>query len=78
LLFASHREAVGRSTIEIDVPERATLSQLFEELESQSPGLSPLRPFTTYAVNREVAPPSTVLHDGDEVALLQPVSGGEK
>ena len=28
------------------------------------------------AVNREYAPPSMVLRDGDEVALLPPVSGG--
>ena len=29
-----------------------------------------------YAVNREYAPPERELHDGDEVALIPPVSGG--
>ena len=28
------------------------------------------------AVNREYAQPGTILHEGDEVALLPPVSGG--
>jgi molybdopterin converting factor small subunit len=29
-----------------------------------------------FAVNQEYVPRSTVLHDGDEVAIIPPVSGG--
>ena len=76
LFFAAFREAVGETEKEVDVAEHATLEHLFEDLSARYPGLRPLRPYTTFARNREVVPPQTVLHGGDEVAFLQPVSGG--
>ena len=76
LLFASHREAVGMSSREIELPDRATVDDLFEVMASQHRSLCQLRRFTTFAVNREVVDPSIVLRHGDEVAFLQPVSGG--
>jgi molybdopterin synthase catalytic subunit len=40
------------------------------------PALASRRRSTVLAVNREFARGDTVIHDGDEVALLPPVSGG--
>jgi len=40
------------------------------------PALASRRRSTVLAVNREFARGETVIHDGDEVALLPPVSGG--
>ena len=77
LLFAAHREAVGSSRTEIDIPDGSTLDDLYEYLQSQYHRLRELRSFTTFAVNREVVDSSSILHGGDEVALLQPVSGGQ-
>ena len=39
-------------------------------------GLGDEPPGLLYAVNREYAPRDRELHDGDEVALIPPVSGG--
>lgn len=76
LLFAAHRELVGDSRLELDVPENSTAEDVYLIMEGRQPALEPLRPFTTFAVNRQIADPSTVLHPGDEIAFLQPSSGG--
>lgn len=76
VLFASHREIFGESRVQVSLPLGMDLEALYEELVRRVPRMAPLRPFTTFALNREVVGASTVLRDGDEVALLQPVSGG--
>lgn len=76
LLFAAFREAVGASRLELDVPHGATLREVFALAERSHPRLGPLRPYTTYARNREVVEGDTVVNPGDEIVFLQPASGG--
>jgi molybdopterin converting factor small subunit len=76
LLFAAHREMVGRSQLDLDVARGATPEDVYRLLEAAQPSLAALRPYTSFAVNREMAEASTRLQSGDEVAFLQPVSGG--
>lgn len=76
MLFASHREVFGESRLQLSVAEGTTVEGLYGELVERNARFGELRPFTTFAVNREVVAPTTVIHEGDEVALLQPVSGG--
>ena len=72
ILFAGLRQAAGFKRETVALPEAATVGDL---LESHLPNL---RDRTFYvAVNEEFAQRDTVLQDGDEVALLPPVSGGE-
>lgn len=75
-LFASYRELIGRSTLEVDVPDGTSVEELYGALQRQYPPLAELRRFTTFAVNRDVVSGETVLDPDDEVAFLQPVSGG--
>ena len=71
ILFAGLRQAAGFKRDTVSLPESATVGDL---LDCRVPGL---RDRTFYvAVNEEFAQRDTVLHDGDEVALLPPVSGG--
>jgi MoaE-MoaD fusion protein len=76
-LFAILRERAGRDSLEIDLPEGATVAQAMEALRAE-PGLDePLdRMRVAMAVNREYAAPDTSLAAGDELALVPPVSGG--
>lgn len=76
LLFAAFREAAGRSRLDLEVDPGATAEDLFDEVSRRYPTLGPLRRYTTFAVNREVSAPGTALREGDEVAFLQPASGG--
>jgi MoaE-MoaD fusion protein len=67
-LFAGLRERAGWSQRELDV---ASVGEVWQALElgDEPEGL-------LYAVNREYADRGQELHDGDEVALIPPVSGG--
>ncbi len=67
-LFAGLRERAGWSRREVDASSVAEVWPLLE-LGDEPPGL-------LYAVNREYAPRDRELRDGDEVALIPPVSGG--
>jgi molybdopterin synthase catalytic subunit/molybdopterin converting factor small subunit len=68
-LFAGLRERAGWSTRELDGVTRVADVWPALDLGEQPEGL-------LYAVNRAYAPPEQELADGDEVALIPPVSGG--
>jgi molybdopterin synthase catalytic subunit/molybdopterin converting factor small subunit len=68
-LFAALREHAGWSERELDGVARVADVWPALGLGDEPPGL-------LYAVNREYAPPERELADGDEVALIPPVSGG--
>lgn len=75
-LFASHRELTGKSELTIDVPNGASVSDVFAALAVRYPMLADTAPFTSFARNRQIVERTELLADGDELALLQPVSGG--
>jgi molybdopterin synthase catalytic subunit len=68
-LFAALRERAGWSERELEGVARVADVWPALGLGDEPPGL-------LYAVNREYAPPEQELADGDEVALIPPVSGG--
>lgn len=74
-LFAAAADAAGRRLLEGDWAG-LTPSQLLQALQEQYPGLAKIAPVLAIAVNREYATPDRLLQDGDEVALIPPVSGG--
>jgi molybdopterin synthase catalytic subunit/molybdopterin converting factor small subunit len=67
-LFAGLRERAGWSQRDV---EAATVADVWPQL-----GLGEEPPGLLYAVNRQYASADTRLADGDEVALIPPVSGG--
>jgi molybdopterin converting factor subunit 1 len=76
LLFAILRDAAGAAELSLDVPEGSTVAFAAGRLLDQFPSLRPYLPRVAYAVNRSYASSEAPLHDGDEVALIPPVSGG--
>jgi molybdopterin converting factor subunit 1 len=75
-LFASVRQALGRSLLELELPEGATVTDLRAQLQSQFAQLHLENAGVLVAVNLRYAKPDQVLHDKDEVALIPPVGGG--
>ena len=75
-LFASFREAAGSGTLAWDAPEGATVSEVVAALRETYPGLGPAAERALLAVNQEYVGGDLTLHDGDELALIPPVSGG--
>lgn len=76
LAFATAREALGSDELEIDLPGGSGLADLAERLRRDHPRLGPIWERLAIAVDGELADEATALHDGCEVALLPPVSGG--
>lgn len=78
LLFASAREAVGRSRIERPVPpEGLPLRKLLDRLAEEYPSLRAVLGSCREALNgRYVRGRSIRVHPGDELAIHPPFSGG--
>lgn len=74
--FASYREAVGKQEIEAELPEGATVTDLWQYMASKYPGLPAARRWVAAAVNRRYVSPSIELAEGDEVVFMPPMSGG--
>jgi molybdopterin converting factor subunit 1 len=75
--FALHRDIVGTASMEMEVSDGATIADVWARLGKQYPELVPATRSLMYALNQEYADPEAALHDGDEVAFIPPVSGGE-
>lgn len=74
-LFASYAEALGAKSLQIDLPEDATVEALMAQIAGM-PGAHKLPPKPLIAVNLSYAGPETKLSPRDEVALIPPVAGG--
>ena len=74
--FASASDILGRSPVEVVLPENSRLADLEAELRSRFPALEPLWPRLAVAVDGRLSRSDRALADGSEVALLPPVSGG--
>ncbi|MEI6332514.1 MAG: MoaD/ThiS family protein [Pseudanabaena sp. ELA645] len=75
-LFAIFQEVFATDEMQITLEAAAPVSRIFDHLVSQHPNLERWRSLTRYAVNLNFVQPDRVLDNGDEVALIPPVSGG--
>ena len=77
-LFAMLRERAGSESVTVDVPDGSTVAQALDAVGKEH-GLGELIAAmpVVMAVNREYAASSDRLSEGDELALIPPVSGGE-
>jgi molybdopterin converting factor subunit 1 len=75
-LFAGVAEAAGRRELAIDLAPGATVESAFAAIAAAHPALTAMRDTLRFAVNREFTEPDQPLADGDELALIPPVSGG--
>jgi molybdopterin converting factor subunit 1 len=70
-LFAGLRERAGTPTLELELPDGAAVADALAHLQHLTAGVP-----VVMAVNQEYAAITQLLHPGDEVALIPPVSGG--
>ena len=73
--FAMGRELIGQDALELEMPAESDVNDVLAALEKQFPAFSRLPSFLT-AVNMTYVPRDTRLNDGDELAIIPPVSGG--
>jgi molybdopterin converting factor subunit 1 len=75
LAFGIAREICGAKSFELELPEQSDTAALQSMLQAKFPRLAGLAS-CQLAVNAEYAQAPTLLADGDEVAIIPPVSGG--
>jgi len=75
-LFAMQRETAGTREVALDLPAGGTVGDAWDGLVALHPGLAPGRASVRFARNGAYAEAATPLADGDEVAMIPPVSGG--
>jgi molybdopterin converting factor subunit 1 len=75
-LFAALHELLGQREVTLDLSEGATIDDLRDRLVEEHPIVRTLLPTLVWAVNEEYVPSEHRLRDGDEVALIPPISGG--
>ncbi len=75
LLFASYADSLGARSIDLDVPNGATVADVLGHIRSL-PGADRLPSEPLMAVNERYAPATRVLESGDEIAIIPPVAGG--
>jgi molybdopterin synthase catalytic subunit len=76
-LFARLRELAGWEARTLEVPEGSTVGGVLDQLAQQQPELGAVRGVLQAAINREHAPGTRALAEGDELAVFPPLSGGE-
>ena len=76
LFFGMLKDLLGRASDTLDVADGATMGTVFEHYASQYPRLNEMADSIALARNHEFAGPDQALSDGDEIALMPPVSGG--
>ncbi len=74
LAFGMLKDAIGSDSVSVTLPESATVADLLAAVARSYPAAA-LQGIAV-SVNAEYATGSQALHDGDEVGLLPPVSGG--
>ena len=77
-LFAIQRELAGAREIALELAPGATIEAAWAALVERHPVLASGRPAVRFARNGEYADPDTTLGNGDELAIIPPVSGGDE
>lgn len=76
LFFASARELTGKLNTIVTIAEGSSTEDLTQLLLSVFPELDIKANRMSLAINQTYCRSETILNDGDEVAILPPISGG--
>ena len=76
LFFAHLQDVAGSHEVAVELPAQATVEEAADLLAMRDARFDRLLSQARVAVNAEFAAAAAVLHDGDEVAWMPPMSGG--
>ena len=76
LFFGAARDAVGHSEAALTLTGPVNGASAFEQVLAQFPSLRRFGRSLLFAINEEYAPADREVHEGDELAVFPPVSGG--
>ena len=76
LFFGAARDAVGHGEVDFVLKSASTAANAFDKVLERYPDLRRFGRSLLFAVNQEYAAQDCEVHDGDELAVFPPVSGG--
>ena len=74
--YARLKEIVDASVLVLSLPEKATVNDLFEQLQKRYPQLRDFEKSVLFGIGVEFVDRNHELHDGDTIAIMPPVQGG--
>lgn len=75
-LFAAYQEACGVPELRLSLPSQSRAIAVLDYVLRRHPELERWRSLTRLGINCQFAEFDALLHEGDEVVLIPPVSGG--
>ncbi len=75
-LFAVLRDKAGTARAALELSNGTRISEANQKLIEKFPLIRPYLAKSAFAVNEQYVSPDTELKDGDQLALIPPVSGG--
>ena len=74
--YSRLKEIVDASVLVLSLPEKATVKDLFEQLQKRYPQLRDFEKSTLFGIGVDFVDRDHELRDGDTVAIMPPVQGG--
>ncbi len=75
-LFAVYQETFNLPELTLNLPQQSTVNDVLNILIQEKPQLAKWRDITRFGVNLKFVEADTLIHEGDEIVLIPPVSGG--
>ena len=74
--YSRLKEIVDASVLVLSLPEKATVNDLFKQLQKSYPQLHDFEKSTLFGIGVEFVEREHQLNDGDVIAIMPPVQGG--
>lgn len=74
--FASARDVVGEKDLTIELDKESKVDDLMQHLYDEYPDLEERKEHLLVSINKDRTDKDEPLKDGDEVAIMPPVTGG--
>ncbi|MBS3790749.1 MAG: molybdopterin converting factor subunit 1 [Candidatus Thermoplasmatota archaeon] len=74
--FASARDIVGKKDLKMEIQQNWKVEDVLETIFKKYPELEEMEDQLLISVNKDRTKKNEVLKDGDEIAVMPPVTGG--
>lgn len=75
-LYSVLKSKLRAKSVDLETQPGITVSEFLDLACEQYPAMAPYRSVMRLAVNQTYSQDSSIIQDGDEIAIITPVSGG--